>query len=173
MRFGVAKVAFALIGPWNATLPLASKTVTFIEGTYFVVGTSGTVLGSSNLTSWSQPGTLTKKALYGVATDGKQLVSVGVEGAIVRAQVVPDLTPVAILGYDRISGTNLAQNVVLFGGKADQRFTLDNRLAFNTNLWATGAQLEFFDRSGTFYYFETQPKSNAPPQQYYRGTLTP
>ena len=73
------------------------------------------------------------------------------------------------------SHTNTAtvNNLFLLGGKADQRFTLDYRLAFDTNSWVTGPQLEFYDSSGTFFYLETQAKSDAPPQQFRRGTLTP
>ena len=103
------------------------------------------------------------------------MITVGVEGIILRSQIVPDLTPVNILNYAQCADTNAAtvNNLFLFGGKADQRFTLDYRLAFNTNSWVTGPQLEFYDSSGTFFYFETLPRSNAPPQQFYRSTLTP
>ena len=149
--------------------------MTWIDGVFFVVGTQGTVLTSSNAVDWTSRGSITLKSLYAAATDTNQLLTVGVEGLILRSQIVPDLTPIDILGYAQYADTNAAtvNNLFLFGGKADQRFTLDYRSAFDTNSWVTGAQLEFYDSSGTFYYLETQPMSNAPPQQFYRSTLTP
>jgi hypothetical protein len=149
--------------------------VTWIDGVFFIVGTQGTVLSSTNAVDWTSPGTITTKSFYGAATDTNRLITVGIEGIILRSQIVPDLTPVNILSYAQYVDTNAAtiNNLFLFGGKADQRFTLDYRLAFDTNSWVGGAQLEFYDSSGTFFYLETQPKSNAPPQQFRRGTLTP
>jgi hypothetical protein len=149
--------------------------VTWIDGIFFVVGTQGTVLTSTNAIDWTSRGTISQKSMYAAATDANQLITVGVEGIILRSQIVPDLTPIQILSYDVYAETNAAtvNNLFLFGGKADQRFTLDRRLAFDTNSWVVGPQLEFYDSSGTFYYLETQPKSNAPPQQFRRGTLTP
>jgi hypothetical protein len=149
--------------------------VTWIDGVFFVVGTQGAVLSSTNAVDWTNQGTITLKSFYAAATDGNKLIAVGVEGLILRSQIVPDPTPINILSYARYSETNATtvNNLFLFGGKADQRFTLDSRLAFETNSWVTGAQLEFYDSSGTFFYLETLPKSNAPPTQFYRGTLTP
>ncbi len=149
--------------------------VTWIDGTFFAVGTQGTVLTSSNAVDWTNRGTITLKSLYAAATDGNRLITVGVEGLILRSQIVPDLTPINILSYAQYLDTNATtvNNLFLFGGKADQRFTLDYRLAFDTNSWVVGPQLEFFDSSGTFFYLETQPRSTAPPQQFRRGTLTP
>jgi hypothetical protein len=149
--------------------------VTWIDGVFFVVGTQGTVLTSTDAVDWTRRGTITLKSFYAAATDTNRLITVGVEGLILRSQIVPDLTPVNILNYAQYADTNAAtvNNLFLFGGKADQRFTLDSRLAFNANSWVTGPQLEFYDSSGTFFYLETLPRSNAPPQQFYRATLTP
>jgi len=41
--------------------------------------------------------TLTRKNLYGAATDSRQLVTVGVEGVILRSQIIPDTNAVTIL----------------------------------------------------------------------------
>lgn len=148
--------------------------VTFIDGTWFIVGTHGTVLVSSNLTAWTSIGTITRKSLYGVATDSRQLVSVGLEGAILRSQVVPDRTPLSILSYARVMPTNQPlQNVFLFGGKPDQRFTLDYRSHFGRTNWITGASLEIVDGSGTLYYVETLFGTNRPAAEFYRATLPP
>jgi hypothetical protein len=163
---------------WN---PQASGTtrwlndVTWMDGTYVAVGTQGTVLTSTDAVNWISRGTITLKSLYSAATDSKQLIAVGVEGIILRSQVVPDLTPISILNYVRFQNADSSSvdNLFLLGGKADQRFTLDSRSGFDTNTWVTGPQLEFFDSSGTLYYLETQPASNAPPRQFFRCTLSP
>lgn len=146
---------------------------TFAGDTWFVVGAGGTVLTSSNLTSWTPRGTLTKKALYATATDSKQLVTVGVEGVILRSQVVPDLTPVSYLAYARVVTNQVAYNLHLFGGKTDQRFTLNHVTNLSTASWITGPELEIFDGSGTLYYLESISGTNIPPIEFYRTQLTP
>jgi len=163
---------------WNSQASGTAKwlnDVTWIDGTFFVVGTQGTILTSANAVDWTSRGTITLKSLYAAATDSDHLITVGIEGIILRSQVVPDLTPISILSYSRFESVDspTANNLFLFGGKADQRFTLDSRLDFETNAWVTGPQLEFYDSSGTFYYLETMSSSTAPPRQFYRGTLTP
>ena len=163
---------------WNSRASGTTKwlnDVTWIDGAWFAVGTQGTVLTSTNAVDWTNRGTITLKSLFAAATDSEQLIVVGIEGIILRSQVVPDLTPVSILSYSRFESddSTTVNNLFLFGGEADQQFTLDSRLAFDTNTWVTGPRLEFYDSSGTFYYLETVPASNAPPQRFYRGALTP
>jgi hypothetical protein len=133
------------------------------------------VLTSSNLVNWIHRGTLTKKPLHAAATDGKQLIVAGVEGVILRSQVVPDLTPVSFLSYGRVTtnGPSPAYNVFLFGGKTDQRFTLDRTTNIVDRAWAIGPELEIFDGSGTLYYIEAISGTNIPPIEYYRTRLTP
>jgi hypothetical protein len=160
---------------WTARASGTTKWLTDatrVSNYWFVVGYGGTVLASTNLANWSSLGALTKKHLYSVATDSNQLVTVGIEGVILRTQVVPDLTPIAILDFDRVRGSNAIFNIYLFGGKADQRFTLDRLPGLSTTNWTTGPQLEFLDSSGTLYYLETLG-SNSPPQEYYRALLKP
>jgi hypothetical protein len=149
--------------------------VAWINGSWYVIGNSGTVLVSSNLTSWTDLGTITRKNLYGASTDGFQLVLVGLEGSILRAQVRPDLTPIRVLSYDRLYSTNLVgwQNIYLFGGQPDQRFTLDYRADLESAKWVTGPLLDFFDGSGTLFYLESFASTNPPPREYYRATLVP
>jgi len=147
--------------------------VTLIDDTYFLLGKQGLVMTSTNATNWIDRGTITSKSIYGATTDSRRLICVGLEGMILRSPVVPDLTPPEFLGYSRITGTNAAANLFLFGGKTDQRFTLDYRPAFDTNQWHTSAQLEFYDSSGTLFYLETFPGTNAAPTEFYRATLTP
>jgi hypothetical protein len=149
--------------------------VAFVGGKWFVVGNSGTVLTSTNAVNWSSVGTITRKNLYAAATDSRQLVTVGIEGVILRNQVVPDTNAVRILSYDHLSTNGplgkIVQNVYLFGGKTDQRFTLDHSSGFETNVWIPGPQLEFFDGSGTLFYLETLLFSDPPPREFYRAPL--
>lgn len=151
--------------------------VAFVDNTYFVVGLTGAVYTSSNAIDWVGHRGLTKQHLYGAASDSRQLVTVGVEGIILRAQIVANNSPITILSYDRGPTTNqlgvFPANLYLFGGQPDQKFTLDRRTAFDTNAWITGPQLEFFDGSGTLFYLETITVSNPPPREYYRATLIP
>ncbi len=147
----------------------------WVGGTYFVVGTQGTVLTSTNAVDWTSRGTITLKSLYAAATDSQKLIAVGVEGAILRCQIVPDPTPISILSFSRFEDSDSAtvNNLFLLGGHTDQRFQLDSRLGFDTNTWISGPQFEFYDGSGTFYYLESLPATNAPIRKFYRGTLTP
>jgi len=149
--------------------------VVLVEDTWYVVGNSGTVLTSTNAVNWASVGAITRKNLYAAATDSRQLVTVGIEGVILRSQVVPHTNAVRILSYDHVSTNGafgkIMQNVFLFGGKTDQQFTLDYRANFETNAWITGPQLEFFDGSGTLFYLETLTTTNPPLREFYRGTL--
>jgi hypothetical protein len=145
----------------------------FIQDTFFIIGNSGTVLTSTNLTNWTDQGTLTKKSLFASATDSQQLVVVGVEGAILRSQVVPNLTPITILDYARVIVPNMSQNIFLFGGKADQQFSLDRCSDTSKTNWITGPILELLRGDGTLFYVETVYGTNIPPQEYYRATLVP
>jgi len=148
---------------------------TFIGDTWFITGYSGTVLTSTNLVNWSAPGTITRKNLYGCAASAGQLVMIGVEGAILRAQVTPDLNPVEFLAFAHLTATNAAvsQNLYLFGGRTDQRFVLERRTNLAETNWVAGAQFEIFDGSGTLYYVETLTGTNQPATEFYRATLLP
>jgi hypothetical protein len=147
--------------------------VAFVGDTWFASGLSGTLLTSSNLVNWTPRGTLTKKPLYAAASTAGQFIVVGAEGVILRSQVVPDLTPVSFLGYARVSTNGLAYNIFLFGGKTDQRFTLDRSTNVVSSAWTTGPALEIFDGSGSLYYLESISGTNIPPTEYYRATLAP
>jgi len=139
--------------------------ITLLDDTWFIVGNQGTVLLSTNAVNWTSIGTITEKSLYGVAHNGAgQLVVGGVEGAILRSQVIPDLSPVKFLDFAR-EGT---QNLYLFSGKPDQRFRLD-RSSWLTN-WSMGQTLEFLDSSGTLLFLDNTG-TNAPPRAFYRATL--
>lgn len=125
--------------------------------------------------NWESIGTLTRKNLCGAATDSRQLIAVGVEGAILRSPVVADSNAVRFLSYDRFSvgsgSEKTAQNLFLFSGRTDQQFTLDYHSTFDTNIWVTGPKLEFLDGSGTLFYLETLLTSDPLPLEFYRATL--
>jgi len=149
--------------------------VTWLGNVYFAVGAQGRMLTSEDGLTWTERRTITPKALYAAATDTNYLVAVGLEGVILRSPVVPDRTPIRVLAYSHSLSTNglTWQNLFLFAGKPDQRFTLDSRWGFDTNQWETGPLLEIFDGSGTLYYLENMPAAGAPPQEFYRATLPP
>ena len=149
--------------------------VAWLDQTYFAVGAQGTMLTSGDALTWTERRTITPKTLYAAATDTHYLVTVGLEGVILRSPVVPDLTPIRILDYSHSVSTDglTCQNLFLFAGKPDQRFTTDHRGAFDTNTWVTGSPLEIFEGTGTLYYLENVPVADAPPQEFYRATLLP
>jgi hypothetical protein len=124
------------------------------------------VLRSTNAVHWQFIGTVTEKSLYGVTQFEGKLLAVGVEGAILRSPVVPDLTPIRFLDYARLTTNNL----FLLAGKPDQRFTIDHT-AFFTN-WNAGPLLEFLDSSGTVLFLE-YTGTNSSSREFYRGTLVP
>jgi hypothetical protein len=149
--------------------------VTTIDDQILVVGAGGTVLRSMDGVGWESVGTLTGKVLSGVANDGRRIVVVGGEGVILRSLMVPDLTPIEILSYSRIqeAGADTVQNVFLFRGNVDQRFTLDYRSSLSSGMWNVGPTLEFRESEGTLIHLESLDAANAPAEEYYRGTVVP
>ena len=136
-----------------------------MDGTWFVVGTGGAVLTSTNLTNWANIGTLTRKSLFGAATSGGQLLSVGVEGIILRSQVVPDLTPIQFVQYAHTA----EHNVFLFGGKPDQKFLFERSPGLS--FWLPSLELEFTDGTGTILFIDEVVPGLF--QEFYRGVLLP
>lgn len=139
--------------------------VQLVGSTYLIVGTQGAVLTSPDAIQWTNVGTITQKSLYGAATFNGQFLAVGIEGVILRTQVTPFSTPIRFLDYPR----NPAQNLFLFAGQRDQRFTLDR----STNLfeWVPGPPLEITDSSGTLLYLDEG--TNAPSHQFFRAAPQP
>ncbi|MBM3831777.1 MAG: hypothetical protein FJ403_00580 [Verrucomicrobia bacterium] len=136
--------------------------VQFIDNTYFAVGTQGTVLSSSDAMNWTSIGTITQKSLYAAAHDGAgQLVTVGIEGIILRSQVTTQSGPVTFLQFPR----QATQNRFIFKGQAGQTFSLDR----STDLvnWLTGPQLTITDPSGVLIHHDSG--NNAASAQFFRG----
>ena len=139
--------------------------VEMVTNTFYIVGTQGTLLASTNLTNWVSSEANTLKSLYAAATQNGQLIAVGIEGVIIRNQIVPILTPANFLSYSRTGSVN----VFLVGGDTDQSFRLDS--STNLTAWTTnGPVLDILDSSGTILFFQ-DTGSKAPPQQFYRTTL--
>jgi hypothetical protein len=145
--------------------------VTLVTNDYYIVGTLGTLLTSTNATNWSPVPIITGNSLLGTASKDGQLIVAGVDGAILRSQIVPFTTPVSFLDFSQADG----QNLFLVSGTTnsqgvpaiDQEFTLDS----STNLvnWATGPLLRT-DSSGTLLFY-VGLETNAPPYEYYRTSL--
>jgi hypothetical protein len=149
--------------------------VSWVDGHYYIAGTQGTMLASADGMSWSNEGIITPKSLFALATNGNYLLVAGIEGVILRSPIIPDLTPVTILQFSRVftEGATAYQNLFLLGGRVDQRFTVDYRQLLGDGTWQTGPEIEFTDSSGTLYYIETVPTTNAATSEYYRATLVP
>ncbi len=146
--------------------------VAFVDNAWFVAGTQGTLQSSTNGTAWTDAGMVTEKSLYALGAISNQLITVGIEGIILRAQLEPILDPVTIQQFARHqSATNAFENVFLFSGKPDERFTLD--ASPDLKSWTTGPLLEFFDSSGTLLYLETVTNAAPDLNQYFRGASSP
>jgi hypothetical protein len=137
-----------------------------ISNTCYVVGNNGTILASTNLVNWTNQSSITSLSLYGAASQNGQLVTVGLEGTILRSQIIPDHTPVTIIGYAQSAGDNIFE----VAGHPDQQFTLDSSIDL-TN-WTTGPTLDLIYGSGTLLFII--PAGTQPPSaQYFRATLVP
>jgi hypothetical protein len=137
--------------------------VTYVNGVWYVVGGTGVIVSSPDTITWSANPSCTSRSLYGAATDGDQVIVAGLEGIIMRCQLVPNTTPVNFLDYKATDGNS----VFLFGGVTDQRFTLEG----SANLfspWVPIADLELLDSSGTLI-FELPNDSSA--SKFFRTRL--
>ena len=153
--------------------PLSSGTTNWLNdavmvtNTCYIVGNNGTVLASTNFVNWTNVGCITSQSLYGAATQNGQLVAVGLQGTILRSQIVPNLTsPIFFYYYAQSSG----ENIFYVAGNPDQQFTLDS----STNLinWTTGPLLDLIYGDGTLTFI-TSLGADPPPRQFYRATLVP
>jgi hypothetical protein len=149
------------------------------------VGNQGLLLSSSNLVNWTALPVPTIKSLYGACVADGQLVLAGIEGVILRNQVVPKTTPVNLLDYSRTIATTVSQTATntnsvtsayelfLFGGQPDQFFEFQSCTNLASGLWKTNATIELFDASGALYLLRTRPITNTPPRELYRTRLVP
>ncbi len=133
--------------------------------TWIAVGANGTVLTSSDLISWKSKRSATGLSLYGALGNDGQLLSVGLEGVILRKQIVPRSSPI-LMRWDRLAGEDIGfTNQFVFRGFPGQRFTLDR--SSNLRDWETGPEMELIDGSGILEY-SNSTKEN---KEFYRARL--
>jgi hypothetical protein len=135
-----------------------------VSNTCYVIGNNGTVLASTDFANWTNVGSITSLSLYGAATQNGQLIALGLEGTILRSQIIPDLTPISFVSYAQANG----QNIFVVAGQPDQQFSLDSSIDL-TN-WTTGATLDLVYGSGTLLFI-TPAGTNPPSSQFFRATL--
>jgi hypothetical protein len=139
--------------------------VTFAQGHWYAVAGSGTVLSSADAVTWAPLAVPTSRSLYGVVSDGQQLITAGLEGMILRTQLVPFTTPVNFLSYGQEDGIS----VFLFGGQTDQRFALETKARLSEP-WTLLDTLELVEDGGTLIY--QRPTGNSP-ARFFRTRLLP
>lgn len=136
--------------------------VEFIAGQWYAVGNQGTVLISPDGQAWTRDTTLfTGKSLYTVATLRGQLITAGIEGIILRAQVGPFPRPVTLANYPRTP----TESLFLFVGSPDQSFQLER--ATDLLSWQPETSLEISDPSGALLYLS--PRTNDMNRQWFRA----
>jgi hypothetical protein len=133
-----------------------------IEGTYYASGGQGTILGSVDGVNWHSLDTLTGKPLYGLATLRGQLLAVGSEGVILRAQAGPFHAPPSLTKWPATA----ADQLFLIRGTMDQRLSLDRSTDLET--WQPSAVTEITEPDGSLLLFDTA--TNNLTRQYFRAT---
>jgi hypothetical protein len=141
--------------------------VVMITNEYFVVGDLGTLLTSTNATTWTGAPIITDQSLYGAACMNGQLVVAGVEGIILRNQIIPNLSPLTFIDYSIVTNQCFFE-VGTTDGNTDVTFTLDKTPDLIN--WTTGPKINITDDSGTTLFSTPVPTNTA---LYYRATLVP
>ena len=139
--------------------------VTQVGDAWYVVGANGTVLTSSDLESWEAKGTISGLSLYGALVNDGQLLSVGLEGIILRKEILPRTTPILIRWERAVAVDGGITNNFGFQGFPGQRFSLDRSV--NLKTWETGPDLELLDGSGVLEYSNTTRAV----REFYRAKL--
>ncbi|RTZ64124.1 MAG: hypothetical protein DSZ35_10635 [Verrucomicrobia bacterium] len=139
--------------------------VTRVGDAWYVVGANGTVLTSPDLESWQAKGTITGLSLYGALANDGQLLAVGLEGIILRKQIVPRSSPILILWERAVAADGEITNNFGFRGFPGQRFSLDRSPDLKT--WEPGPNLELLDGSGVLEYSNTTRAA----REFYRAKL--
>ncbi len=149
------------------------KDVAYVGDSWYVVGNWGLVLSSADLESWTPIVTPTGKSLYAATAWDGQLIAAGIEGVVLRNQVVPRSTPVDFLAYycsiapsDTSGGAGsndtVLEELFLLGGEPDQFFDLLSTPDLDQIAWSSRGQYEVFDPSGTIYLYGTRTLTNTP-----------
>ena len=133
---------------------------------WFAVGASGIVLMSSDLVKWESKSSVSTLSLYGALGNDGQLISVGLEGVVLRKQIVPRSSPILLRWDCSVSVDGEFTNKFVFRGFPGQRFTLDRSV--DLYKWETGPQMELIDGSGVLEY-SNSTKAN---KEFYRARLS-
>jgi hypothetical protein len=137
--------------------------VTFAQNTWWIAGSSGLILNSPDLATWTVSRSITSKSLYSAVTDGQQLIMSGLEGVIIRNQLLPITSPVNFVTL----GTTSTGTLFLFEGVVDQRFALEQTLDLNAP-WTPVASLEIISSGGILFY---EHPADASPSRFFRTRL--
>lgn len=114
--------------------------ITFAQGTWYATGGNGTLVTSTDAITWRPERAITARSLYGAATDGEQLVTVGMDGVILRRNLQTPTTPVHIESYDNPG----LRSIFLFTGQIDQRFVIEESESI-LGPWRAAEYLELTD----------------------------
>ena len=139
--------------------------ITRVGSKWYVVGANGTLLTSLDLASWEAKRAVTGLSLYGAMANAGQLLTVGLEGIILRKQIVPRSNPILIRWERRIAIDGEVTNQFGFRGFPGQRFSLDRSPDLKS--WELGPELELLDGSGVLEYSNTTKAL----QEFYRARL--
>lgn len=121
--------------------------VSFAQGRWYAAGDDGTLVTSGDGLTWRAEDLITSKSLYGITTDGERLVTVGVEGVILRRTLSTATRPVNIVSYDHA----ILSDLFLFSGEVDQRFVLEESVSV-LGPWRPAETLELLEADGTLLY---------------------
>ncbi len=136
--------------------------VEYVAGQWFAVGNQGTVLTSPDAVTWTaDESVITGKSLYAASTLRGQLVTAGVEGVILRAQIGSFPDPVTVANFPQTETDRL----FLFLGSPDQPFRLER--GTRVTAWELETELEITDPTGALLYLSG--KTNDPDRQFFRA----
>ena len=137
--------------------------VTYAQGTWYITAGNGTLVTSNDGVLWRTQRAITSRSLYGAATNGEQVIAVGMEGMILRKNLRVETDPVQILSYENPG----LSSIFLFAGKTDQRFVLEEAESL-LGSWKPVAFLELTEPSGTMVF---ERPNNEAPMKFFRTRL--
>lgn len=130
---------------------------------HYVSGAQGTLLTSTNGVEWRPLPIQTAKSLYGLAARRGQLLTVGVEGLIMRA--LPDAwKDVEIIDYKHFECDQSRVDFLRFAGRIEQRFGLE--CSADLVQWKHVSDFTFDEEE--FSYWLVRTNSSAIPSEFFR-----
>ena len=147
-----------------------------VENQWFITGYQGTLLSGYELNRLTRLPLPTTKSVFGVDGLNGKLILVGIEGMILRNQIVPITSAIDFLAYETElvsdpEGTDMLYEVFLLGGLPDQFFDLQSTTNLPDAGWSELGQFEIYDSSGTLYLLRSGDPSEAPIAEMYRTLL--